>query len=128
MDTVPAIGTKVSFRPGFSDPLSGLVFTVDSTDNGIDLSNGKQMVGVKIKLDGRTTYRLAYLSDLIPAMTDSAAAEAARLGLVQPEPCLMCGGLFELSTLTEIKRPRARKIDGYACEKCTPECLTIAAR
>lgn len=61
-------------------------------------------------------------------MTPAVAAEVARLGLYRPEPCLMCGGLFELPTMTEVKRRRVRKIDGHACSDCAPESLRLAAR
>jgi hypothetical protein len=62
-----------------------------------------------------------------PTDTTAAALAARALGrtspadqqptdYTNPEPCLACGWLFDRAASgIEIRRPRARKIDGYVC-------------
>jgi hypothetical protein len=64
-----------------------------------------------------TTTQRTFPDGRTVSMTATVAAEVDRLGLVNPDICLICGDLFELviATAEPIKRPRARKIDGYTC-------------
>ena len=63
--TVPEIGATVTFRPEAGGTRVGVEFVIDDADKGIDPSNGKQMVGLKRTVGGRTGYRLAYAADLV---------------------------------------------------------------
>lgn len=60
-------------------------------------------------------------------MTASVAEHLDTLELTDPETCLRCGAFFELPTMTEIKRPRARTADGFACPEHADGCLAAAA-
>jgi len=61
--SIPEIGSKVTFRPEAGGSRVGVEYILDSIKS-IDAETGKQMVGLKRTVAGRTGYRLAYLCDL----------------------------------------------------------------